>query len=86
MKSKVKKNKSVCEGIKNNDDKYDIHTELVKSGNEGIFKDEGKSDVVIEQGENSKESINQCYGKCSVGGDIVKGENDDIGNSTIITE
>ena len=61
MKSKVKKNKSVCEGIKNKDDKYDIHTELVKSGNKGIFKDEGKFDVVIEQGENSKESINQCY-------------------------
>ena len=58
----------------------------MKSGNEGIFNDEGKSEVVIEQVENSKESINQCYGKCSVGGDIVKGENNDIGNSTIITE
>ena len=30
----------------------------MKSGNEGIFKDEGKFDVVIEQAENSKESIN----------------------------
>ena len=80
------KHKSVFEGIKNNNDKCDIHTELVKSGNESIFNDEGKSEVVIEQVENSKESINQCYGKCSVAGDIVKGENNDIGNSTIITE
>ena len=53
----------------------------MKGGNEGIFNDEGKSEVFIEQAENSNESINQCYGKCSVGG----GENDDIGNSTIIT-
>ena len=30
MKWKVKKNKSVCEGIKNNDDKYEIHTEVLK--------------------------------------------------------
>ena len=80
------KNKSVCEGIKNNDDKYEIHTEVVKSGNEGIFNDEGKSEVVIEEAENRKEGINQCHGKCSLGGDIVKGEKDDIGKSTIITE
>ena len=36
----MKKNKSVCEGIKNNDEKYDIHNEVVKSGNEGIFNNE----------------------------------------------
>ena len=53
---------------------------------ESVFNNEGKSEVVIEQVENSKENINQCYGKCSVAGDIVKGENNDIGNSTIITE
>ena len=28
------KSQSVCKCIKNNDDKYDIHTVLVKSGNE----------------------------------------------------
>ena len=58
----------------------------MKSGNKAIFKDEGKFDVFIEQGKNSKESFNQCYGKCSVGGDIVKCENNDIGNLTIIAK
>ena len=32
----------------------------MKSGNEGIFNDEGKSDV-IEEAESRKEGINQCY-------------------------
>ena len=41
-------NKSVREGIKSNDDKYEIHTEVVKSANEGIFKDDGKSDFIEE--------------------------------------
>ena len=37
----------------------------MKSGNEGIFNDEGKSDV-IEEAESMKEGINQCYGKCEM--------------------
>ena len=32
------KHKSVFEGFKNNDDKYDIHTGLVKSGNGKCFQ------------------------------------------------
>ena len=82
---KSEKYKSVCQGIKNND-KYEIHTEVVKSGNEGIFNDEVKSEVVIEEAESRKEGINQCHGKFPLGGDIVKGEKHDIGKSTIITE
>ena len=58
----------------------------MKSENEGIFNDEGKSEFVIEEAQSMKEGINQCYGKCSQDGDIVKGEKDDIGKSTIITE
>ena len=82
---KSEKNKTVREGIKSNDDKYEIHTEVMKSGNEGIFNDEGKSDV-IEEVESRKEAINQCYGKCSLGGDSLKGEKHDIAKSTIISE
>ena len=45
----TEKNINVFECIKNDDDKSHIHTELVKSGNEGIFNIAGKSEVVIEQ-------------------------------------
>ena len=57
----------------------------MKSGNEGILNDEGKSEIVIEEAESRKERINQCYGKCSLGGDIVKGEKGDIGECKLIT-
>ena len=43
------KHKSVFDGIKNNEDKYDIHTELVKSGNEGIFNDEGNLKFLLNK-------------------------------------
>ena len=33
-----------------------------------------------------KKVLTSVMSKCSVGGDIMKGENDDIGNSTIITK
>ena len=65
------------EGIKSNDDKYEIHTEVVKSANEGIFKDDGKSDF-IEEDKSMKEGVNKCYGKCSPGGDSFEGEKHDI--------
>ena len=82
MESKVKKNKTVCKGITSNNDKHEIHTEVVKSG---IFNDEGKSDV-IEEVESRKEGNHQRYGKCSLGGDSLKGEKHDIAKSTIISE
>ena len=81
----MKKNKTVSEGIKSNDDKYEIHTEVMKSGNEGIFNDEGKSDV-IEEEKSMKEGINKCYGKFSLGGDSFKGGKHDIAESTLISE
>ena len=82
----MKKIKTVSKGIKSNDDKYEIHTKVVvKNGNEGIFNDEGKSDV-IEEEKSMKEGINQCYGKCSLSGDSLKGEKHDIAESTIISE
>ena len=57
----------------------------MKSGNEGILKDEGKSDV-IEEEKSMKEGINKCYGKCSLGGDSFKSEKHDIAESKIMSE
>ena len=79
------RNKTVREGIKSNDDKYEIHTEVVKSANEGIFKDDGKSDF-IEEDKSMKEGVNNCYGKCSLGGDSFEGEKHDKDESRSISE
>ena len=79
------RNKTVREGIKSNDDKYKIHTEVVKSANEGIFKDDGKSDF-IEEDKSMKEGVNNCYGKCSLGSDSFEGEKQDKDESRSISE
>ena len=82
---KSERNKTVRQGIKSNDDKYEIHTEVVKSANEGIFKDDGKSDF-IEEDKSMKEGVNNCYGKCSLGGDSFEGEKHDKDESRSISE
>ena len=82
---KSERNKTVREGIKSNGDKYEIHTEVVKSANEGIFKDDGKSDF-IEEDKSMKEGVNKCYDKCSLGGDSFQGKKHDKDESRSISE
>ena len=45
----TEKYKSVFKPIKNNDGKYEIDTELLKSGTEDFSNDRGKSELVIEE-------------------------------------
>ena len=78
------RNKTVREGIKSNVDKYKIHTEVVKSANEGIFKDDRKSDFIEE--DKSMKGVNKCYSKCSLGGDSFEGEEPNKDESRSISE